>query len=92
MAGGVGVEHARRCQFGGRVEQPGDDERQRHVTTALRSAAGKKFVETDALGDGEGGKDVAVRQRAADLEAIAADRNERIATQSGTQSLDALDR
>jgi hypothetical protein len=40
----------------------------------LRSSAGQQLVETDAPGDGEGGKDVAMRQRAADLEAIAADR------------------
>lgn len=92
MAGGVDVEHPRGCQLGRRVEQPGDDERQRQVTTALRGSAGQQVGEADASGGGEGGKNVTMRQRAADFEAMLADRDERVAAQSGTQGVDALDR
>ena len=48
VAGGGGVEHARGGQFGRRIEQPGDDERQRQVAAALGRAAGQQLVEADA--------------------------------------------
>src|ERR1700712_5144566 len=45
MTGGGAVEHARCCQFGRWVEQPGDDERPCQVTAALGRAAGQQVVE-----------------------------------------------
>ncbi len=51
VAGSFAVEHPRRSELRRRVEQPGDDEPQRQVATALGRAAGQQVVEADAPGD-----------------------------------------
>jgi hypothetical protein len=53
MACGFAVEHPRRGQLRRRVEQPGDDERQRQVATALGRAARQQVFEADAAGGSE---------------------------------------
>ena len=88
MAGGGSVEHPGGGQLGGRIEQPGDDESQRQIAPALGSTAGQQIVEADAPGDGKGGQDVAMREGAADFEAVAADRGQFVATQHGTEQFD----
>jgi hypothetical protein len=74
------------------VEQPGDDERPCQVTAALGRAAGQQVVEANASGGGQRGEDVAMRQRAADFEAVVADRDQGVAAQRRPQGVDALDR
>ena len=80
MAGGGGVEHPGGSQLGRRIEQPGNDQRQRQVAPALRGTAWQQIVQTDAPGDGERGQDVAMWERAADFEAVAAERGKLVAT------------
>jgi hypothetical protein len=79
-------------QLGRRIEQPGDDQRQGQIASGLRGAARQQLIETDAPGDAQRGQDVAMRQRAADLEAARAEGNEGIAAQGGTQGFDPLER
>ena len=92
VAGGVGIEHPRGCEFRRRVKQPGDDERQCQVAATLRGSAGQQVVQADAPRNAQRGKDVAMGQRAADLEALAADRGKGVAAQGGAESFDTLDR
>ena len=91
MTGGLCIQHARGCQFGRRIEQPGDDQRQCQVTAALRGSARQQIVEADAPGGGQRGEHVAVRQRAADFEAALAHRDQRVPAQGGAQGVDAVD-
>ena len=52
MAGGGGIEHPGGGQLGGRLEQPGDDQRQRQVAAAPRCPARQQIVKADAPGGG----------------------------------------
>ncbi len=67
MAGGGGVQHPRGRQLGGRLDQAGDDQRQRQIAAALRRAPRQHRVERDAACGAERGEHVAVRQRADDF-------------------------
>jgi hypothetical protein len=92
VACGFTVEHSRGGQLRRRVEQPGDDEPQRQVATALWRTAGQQVVEADAPGSAQSSEDMAMRQRPADLEAGLADWGQRITAQRGAQGLDTLER
>jgi hypothetical protein len=90
VAGGGGVEHPGGGQFGGRIEQPGDDQSQRQVAPPLGGTAGQQIVETDAPGDGQRAKDVAMWEGAADFETVVADGSQFVATQQGAEQFDPL--
>lgn len=90
MAGGGGVEHPGRCQFGGPIEELGDDEAKRPVTMALRCPARQQVLQAGAPGDGQRGQDMAMRERAADLEIVVAGCNEFVAAKGRADDLDAV--
>jgi hypothetical protein len=54
------------------------------ATPPATSRGGQQLVEVDAVGDGNGGDDVAMWQRAADLETALAGGDERFVAQHGT--------
>src|ERR1019366_7110418 len=68
MAGRGGVEHARGGEFGRRIEQAGDDQRENEIAAALGRTAGEQAIEADTAGGGQRGEDMAMRERAADFE------------------------
>ena len=90
MAGRGGIEHARGGEFGGGIEQPGDDQGENEIAPALRSATGEQDIEADAAGGGQRGEDMAMRQGAADFEPALAGGDEPVAAQGGAQRLDFL--
>ncbi len=90
MAGGGRVEHTGGGEFGGQVEQSGDDQRENQVAATLERTAGQRAIETDAAGRGQSGEHMAMRQGAADLETALAGGHEFVAAQSGTERLDFL--
>jgi hypothetical protein len=90
MAGGGGIEHASGGEFGGRVEQPGDDQRENEIAATLRPAAWQQTIEADAAGGGQRGENMAMRQGATDFETALAGGDELIAAQGGAQRLDLL--
>ena len=90
MAGRGGVEHARGGEFGGGVEQPGDDQCENEIALASRRAAREQVIKADPTRGGQRGEDMAVRQGAADFEAALAGRDEFVAAQRGAQRLDFL--
>ena len=76
MTGGGGVETARGGEFGGGIDQPGDNQGQRQQARARRSrrhqlGAFDARVEPEAASDAERGGDIAMRQRPDDLKAFA---------------------
>jgi hypothetical protein len=80
------------CRPGLDLAQVGLGQRQRQIATALWRAAGQQVFEADAPSDRQRREDVAMRQRAADLEAAMADRSQRIPAQGRAQGLEALER
>src|ERR1017187_10581166 len=55
MAGRGGIEHAGGGEFGGGVEQPGNDQRENEVAAALGPTAGGQGDQAGAAGRGAGG-------------------------------------
>src|ERR1019366_5459753 len=85
MAGRGGIEHASGGEFGGGVEQPGDDQGEDEIAAALGRAAGEQAIEADTAGGGEGGEDMAMPQRAAGFETPLTRGDEPVPTPGGPQ-------
>jgi hypothetical protein len=87
MARRGGIEHARGGQFGGGIEQAGDDQCENEIAAALGRATGEQAIEADTAGGSQRGEDMAMRQGTADFEPALAGGDEFVAAQGGAQRL-----
>ena len=87
VGGGRLAELARGRELGGRLDDPRHDHGQDQLGPALRSVR-QHLVEPEPAHRPEHGGDVAVRQRAGDLEALGAERHEGLPGQHPAQAVD----
>jgi hypothetical protein len=85
------IEGAGGGQLGGRFEQAGDDQGQRHITTTLRPVPRQQAIEPDAAGGFQCCHNMAMRQRLLDRHPLTG-RDQLVAAQHRAQQRDALGR
>ena len=87
VGGGRLAELARGRQLGGRFDDPGDDHGEDQPGPALRSVR-QRLVEPEPAQRPERGGDMAMRQRAGDLEALGSERHEGLVGEYPAQAVD----